>query len=61
MDPNLVFLEKPFTKEKMIEEITAKIGQGSWKCLRIVSVCSLNRLCLVRKMFEITDELKTKA
>ena len=26
MDPNLVFLEKPFTKEKMIEEITAKIG-----------------------------------
>jgi hypothetical protein len=26
MDPNLVFLEKPFTKEKMIEEIKAKIG-----------------------------------
>ena len=26
MDPNLVFLEKPFTKEQMIEEIKAKIG-----------------------------------
>lgn len=26
MDPNLVFLEKPFTKEKLIDEIKAKIG-----------------------------------
>ena len=26
MDPKLVFLEKPFTKEQMIEEIQAKIG-----------------------------------
>ncbi len=26
MDPDLVFLEKPFTKEKLIEEIKAKIG-----------------------------------
>ena len=26
MDPKLVFLEKPFTKEQMIEQITAKIG-----------------------------------
>ncbi|HDY68698.1 MAG TPA: response regulator [Candidatus Scalindua sp.] len=25
MDPDLVFLEKPFTKEKLIEEIKAKI------------------------------------
>ena len=26
MDPKLVFLEKPFTKEQMIEQIQAKIG-----------------------------------
>ncbi len=26
IDPNLVFLEKPFTKEKLIEEIEVKIG-----------------------------------
>jgi CheY-like chemotaxis protein len=26
MDPGLVFLEKPFTKEKLIEEIKVKIG-----------------------------------
>ncbi len=26
MDPDLVFLEKPFTKEKLIDEIKAKIG-----------------------------------
>ncbi len=26
MDPELVFLEKPFTKEQMVEEITAKVG-----------------------------------
>src|SRR3989304_8265379 len=32
MDPNLVFLEKPFTKEQMIEEIKAKIGKEGWKC-----------------------------
>ena len=26
MDPDLVYLEKPFSKEKLIEEIKAKIG-----------------------------------